>query len=573
MRPIRLPRWTAPILLAFLAPACSEVGNRPVVKIGNDVITLAELRRETADLPPGTRPSLATRAERVAFVEDMIRRRLLLDHARRQADREGAVLAEVASADSAAEHWNVRDKEDIVLRRLQAIEGGMGDPTEAELQEAMEKAPLRFRLRRILFADLETAKQTVAQWKPGALPDSPGKGERYRLLNQEERDWVSWPIDSAVDAVLALNPGEFSPPLVIDGQVQVVQLLERSAGDSVNVSQSGIAEGIRRRKRALAFEALEDRLAEQARVTYDAEATNLLAERIRDAILRGTPENDFGFALPTLSAEEGARVLASWSARKGAPSQLTVEDVVEAIRHMNPARRPMRGPLAGQVQRVAEAEVNRRLLLEEASRRMIEEDWWAERQLRRLEEERLVRLAKRRIEDEASFSQSTIDSLTTLLLAQRPFLLQEAMRARVVRIDSPSRESALEERALILAAGGSLARYAQILDGRTLSSASYHFLSLTPGGVGSPELERAIFQGPAGGVQGPFLFGQTWILFETIGLDPQHPRAPQEVRDEVSQSFREGQGAAVVETWVQSKRKEVGVTIHEDVLDHLGPGA
>jgi hypothetical protein len=450
----------------------------------------------------------------------------------------------------------------------------MGDPTEAELQDAMEKAPLRFRLRRILFADLETAQETAAQWKPGALPDSPAKGERYRLLNQERREWVLWPIDPVVDAVLTLKPGEFTPPLVIDGQAQVVQLLERGGRDSVRVvSQSGIAEGIRRRKRALAFEALENRLAEQAHVTYDAEATNLLAARIRDAILRGTPENDFEFALPTLSAEEGARVIASWAARKGAPSQLTVQDVVEAIRRMNPVRRPIKGPLAGQVQRVTEAEVNRWLLLEEASRRMIERDWWAEQQLRRLEEDRLMRLAMRRIEDEAGFSQGTIDSLTTLLLAAQPHLLREATRARVVRIDCPSRESALEERALILAAGGSLARYAHILDGRALSAASYHFLSLTPGGVGSAELEHAIFQRPAGSVQGPFLFGQTWILFETIGLDPEHERTPQEVRAEVSQSFREGQGAAVVETWVQGKRKEVGVTIHEDVLDHLGPGA
>ncbi|HET9886161.1 MAG TPA: hypothetical protein VFR10_01520, partial [bacterium] len=375
-----------------------------MVKIGNDVITLAELRRETANLPPGARPSLSTRAERVAFVEDMIRRRLLLDYARHQPQRAETTLADVASADSLADRWNARDREDIVLRRLQAIEGGMGDPTEAELNDALEKAPLRFRLRRILFADLESAQQTSARWKPGTAL-SPTQGERYRLLNEEERDWVSWPIDPVIDAVVRLNPGEFTPPLVIDGQAQVVQLLQRVGRDSVKVvSPSGIAEGIRRRKRALAFEALEDRLAEQAAITYDSEAIRFLASRIRDAILRGLPESDFAFALPTVSTEEGARVIASWAARKGAPSQLTVQEVVEAIRRMNPARRPMRGPLAGQVQRVTKAEVNRRLLLEEASRRMIEQDWWAARQLRRLEEERLVRLAMRRIEDEASHS-------------------------------------------------------------------------------------------------------------------------------------------------------------------------
>jgi hypothetical protein len=91
--------------------------------------------------------------------------------------------------------------------------------------------------------------------------------------------------------------------------------------------------------------------------------------------------------------------------------------------------------------------------------------------------------------------------------------------------------------------------------------------------VGSPEFERAIFEAPTGGVHGPFPFGQIWILFETIGLEPEHERAPEEVRAEVSRNFREGQGASIVEAWVQARRNEVGVTIHEDVLDHLAPGA
>lgn len=574
MRPIRLPRWTVPILFLLASASCADVGNRQVVKIGNDVITLDELRRQSAELPPANRPSLATRADRLAFVEDVIRRRLLLDHARTHVARAGAALVDVASADSVADRFIAQERENILLRRLQALEGGMGDPTEAEVREAMEKCAPRFRFRRILFANLETAKQTAAQWSAENPPKPSGKNESYLLLGAEQREWSAWPIDPVVDAVAVLKPGELTSPLLIDGQAQVVQLLDRAPRDSAKtISVSTVTEGIRRRKRALAYEALENRLVEQSHVTYDANVTNLLALRIRDAILEGTPDNEFTFAIPEISKEEGARVLASWAARKGAPSQVTAQDVLDALRRMSPARRPMRGSLAGQVQRVAEAEVSRRLLLEEASRRVIEQDWWAERQIRRLEEERLLRLAMRRIEDEASFSEGTIDSLTSLLLTARPNLLQEATRARVVRIDCASRESALKEREVILATGGALARYAQILDGRALSAASYHFLSLTPGGVGSPELERAIFQHPAGAVQGPFLFGNTWLLFETIGLEPEHERAPEEVRAEVSQNFREGQGAAIVEAWVQGKRKEVGVTIHEDVLDHLGPGA
>ena len=544
-----------------------------MVKIGNDVITLDELRRQSAELPPANRPSLATRADRLAFVDDVIRRRLLLDHAQDHLAPPEAP-AQSAMEDSAADRWIAREREDILLRRLQALEGGMGDPTDAELREAMEKSALHFRFRRVLFADLDTAKQTAAQWSSKSPPKASGKNESYLLLDQEQRAWSPWPIDAVLDAVAALEPGQVTSPLLIDGQVQVMQLLERTPRDSAKtVSSSSVTEGIRRRKRAFAFEALENRLIEQSHVTYDAEVTNFLASRIRDAILEGTPENEFNFAIPEISKEEGTRALAGWTARKGAASQVTAQDVVDALRRLPPARRPMRGPLAGQVQRVAEAEVSRRLLLEEASRRTIEQDWWAERQIRRLEDERLLRLAMRRIEDEASFSEGTIDSLTALLLSARPNLLQEATRARVVRIDCVSRESALKERELILGAKGALARYAQVLDGRALSAASYHFLSLTPGGVGSPELERAIFQHPARAVQGPFLFGQTWLLFETIALEPEHQRAQQEVRAEVSQNFRDGQGAAIVEAWVQGKRKEVGVTIHEDVLDHLGPGA
>jgi hypothetical protein len=574
MRPGRLLRWTAPILFALAGASCADLGNRPAAKVGNDVITLEDLRRESAELPPANRPSLGTRAERIAFVEEVIRRRLLVDHARTQVDRAGAALASVASADSLADRTAAHEREDILLRRLQALEGGMGDPSEAELQESMERSATRFRFRRVLFASMEAAKQASAEWAAGAELEPKGRNALYQVLPAEERDGFSWPIDPVMDAISILKPGEVSPPLWIDGQAQTVQLLARNRRDTrKDETVSTVAEGARRRKRALAFEALENRLLQGARPTFDAPAMSLLASRIRDAVLDGTPENDLEFAIPEISPEEGTRVIASWSARKGATSQITIQEVVDALRRMSPARRPMRGALVGQVQRIAEAEVKRRLLLEEASRRGIEQDWWADRQLRRIEEERLLRLATRRIEDEASFSESKIDSLTTMILAARPKLLREPVRARVVRIDNATREAALEERAFILAAGGAIPRYTQILNGNAVSPASYHFLSLTPSGVSSLGFERAIFEAPAGGVHGPFLFGQIWILFETIGIEPERERTPEEVRAEVSRNFREGQGASIVEAWVQARRNEVGVTIHEDVIDHLAPGA
>jgi len=568
MRPARLLRFTSLILLALGSMSCADVGNRPAVKVGNDVITLGELRRQSADLPPSNRPTLATRAERLSFVDDVIRRRLLLDHARKEFADRGA------GADSTADRMSTRDQEDIVLRRLQAIEGGMGDPTEAELREAQENASFRYRMRRILFGNLEEAQKAAALWQSGAPVDTLGGSGAFRILEPEERDWSVWPIDAATDAIVALDPGECTPALSIDGQALVIQLLGKTARDPEKTGTlSAIAEGVRRRKRALTFDALENRLVAEARITFDSGAMDLLASRIRDAILQSLPENDPAFAIPAIAPQEESRVVASWAGRKGARSEVTVGDVVDALRRINPSRRATRGPLLSQVHRLAQSEARRRLLLDEAERRGIARDWWAERQLRRIEEERMMRIAMRQIEDQGDFSASAVDSLTSLLLMVRPNLLRQPIRARVVRIDSATRGSALEERARILAAGGARARYAEILDGGALSPASYHFLSLSQGGVGPAELERAIFQQSPGTVQGPFLFGQSWVLFETIALDPERDRSPEEVRAEVSQNFREGQGAAVVEAWVQAKRKEVGVTIHEDVLDHLGPGA
>jgi hypothetical protein len=216
--------------------------------------------------------------------------------------------------------------------------------------------------------------------------------------------------------------------------------------------------------------------------------------------------------------------------------------------------------------------VDRRLLLAEAKRRGIESDWWAERQLRRLEEERLLRVATRRIKDDAEISAVAIDSLAIRWLVSQPNLLQESPSARVARIDCPTKETALEERARIAAAGGTLPWYREILGGEALSSASVHFLTLARGGLASPEMEEVVFRRPPGTIQGPIPFGESWILVETLEIKPAQTRSEEDFAQQIRETYRSRQEAVLVEDWVKAKREEVGVTIHEDVVDRLSPG-
>jgi hypothetical protein len=551
------------VIVGLAIVGCSEIGRRPVVQVGTTKFTLDDLRHIYADLPTNARPALSTRPQRLAFADEVVRRHLLAEH--------GRSIAEGDTARQAA----ARVREDVLLRRLHAIEGGMGDPTPEELRASANQIATRYSVRRFVFVERAAAERAAERLAQGAPAESIAADPQCRAFGPETLVWVPWPIDPLADAVTRLSPGQSTGPIEGDGLPQIVQLLEVTAVPSGTglPADSRLTELVRRRKRGLATEALAEQLRNAASIRFDEETMRLLAERTRSAILSGeVAENDLDFAIPALSPEEEARTAATYRSVAGVEERFTAGDYLRELRRTSAARRPWRGPLRLLAERSMTREIERRLLVQEAERRRIDQDWWAERDLRLIEEERVLRRGRRDIEAAVTITDASIDSMTSFLVSAQPGVLSRPSQAHVLRMDFPTEEAAADERARALAAGGLNARVADILEGRALSGGVVHVFRISPGALGSPEIDRLVFDGAPGRTQGPVRFGASWILLEVQGFESAGARSPEDLRDEVRRSLHEGRSASVIETWVRARRDSLGVAIDEEQLDRLSHG-
>ncbi len=551
-------------MIAFVALAgCSEIGRRPAVKVGTKSFFLEDLRHIYADLPAPARPTLSTRPQRLAFADEVVRRHLLMEHGRSIAE-DDTLLA-----------GGGRIREEVLLRRLHAIEGGMADPTDEELNAARTHLASRFLVRRFVFTDREQAERAAQRLGRGTPVDSIAADPQCRAFAPETWQWLPWPIDPLADAVTRLAPGETTAPIEGEGFVHIAQLLEVSAAPqgAPEATGSRLVEVVRRRKRQLAVDALVERLRNAANIRFDDATMRLVVDRTRSAILAGEfAESDAEFSIPTLSKEEESLTAASYRSVSGSEEEFLAGDYRRELQRTSPGRRPWRGSLRLLAERALEREIERRLLVQEAERRNLARDWWAERDLRLFEEERLLRRGRKAIESSVTIAEASIDSMTSLLVTAKPNILRQPARARVLRVDFPTAEAAADERERALAAGGLGPRFADILDGRTLPTGVVHIFQISPGVLGSAEIDRLVFASSPGRIEGPIRFGASWILLEVQGFEPVGERSPDDLRNEVRRSLHEGRNTTAVDTWVRARRDSLGVSIDEELLDRLSHG-
>jgi hypothetical protein len=550
------------ITLVALA-GCSEIGRRPVVQVGTTSFSLEDLRHIYADLPAPARPTLSTRPQRLAFADEVVRRHLLMEH--------GRTIAEDDTSLAGAG----RIREEVLLRRLHAIEGGMADPTDEDLNTARKHLASRYLVRRFVFVDRKQAELAAERLGRGMPADSVAADSQCRVFAPETWQWLPWPIDPLADAVSRLGPGEATAPIEGEGFVHIAQVLEVSAAPAGAPEATGsqLAEAVRRRKRQLAVDALVERLRNAANIRFHDDTMRLVVDRTRAAILAGEfAESDAGFAIPTLSNEEESLPAASYRSVSGNEETFLAGDYRRELQRASPGRRPWRGSLRLLAERAVEREIERRLLVQEAERRNLARDWWAERDLRLFEEERVLRRGRKAIESSVTIAEASIDSMTSLLVNAEPNILRQPGRARVLRVDFPTAEAAADERELALAAGGLGPRLADILDGRTLPTGVVHMFRISPGVLGSAEIDHLVFAGPPGRIEGPIRFGASWILLEVQGFESVGERSQDELRNEVRRSLHEGRSTTAVDTWVRARRDSLGVSIDEELLDRLSHG-
>ena len=113
------------LLLSAVLLSCSEFGDSVVARSGSDRLTVRDLRLAYANTQPLSRPPLNTRRDRLAFLNQVLDHRLLLDHGR----------ALVAANDLVPDAAYERGRMECLVQRLLTLEGEGWQPNESDVEE------------------------------------------------------------------------------------------------------------------------------------------------------------------------------------------------------------------------------------------------------------------------------------------------------------------------------------------------------------------------------------------------------------------------------------------------------
>ena len=540
--------------------ACSDLSQPVLVAIGDETFSADDLRRVYADIEPSNRPPLVTREQRVAFVDLFIERRLLAEEGERRLAGDEAAHAELD-----------RGRDEVLLKRLRVVESAHRTVTAEAIEEARGRMAWTRTGTRVPFASREAAEVARRELQIGTGLERLTR-DRFGgvVVTGDTLVWSPLPQPLA-DAVVDLDAGEVSEPIEIAGVWWILRVDTREPRTvpEAEGSDTQVAQGLQFRHRVESDRDLGRRLREQAELVIEASTVERLARRTSEAILAdGATEHDPEWALPVLTSEELDLPLASW--RGG--GTWTAADYLDALRRTGRAQRPRSGPLTAAVTRTVEGEVTRHLLLDEALRRRLDEDWWVRSSVASGRTERLIQLAIDGLQTGGRPDPARADSLADILLEAQPELFRQEPAVRVARFDFPTRDAAERERERIRRAGGSQGRIAEILAGDPGFEGIYFLVFLSQGGVNHGELERFLFEEPPGELGGPFTFGEGWTLVECLERMDTESLSADQMRAQVIARLSSNREAETVPDWVRARRGEVGVVVDVEGLDVLAPG-
>ncbi|MBZ0269647.1 hypothetical protein K8I85_15960 [bacterium] len=540
------------VLLALVA-GCDELGEQVLLNIGPRAFTARDLREIHAAMDAAARPALATREEREAFVSAIVERVLLEEY--------GESLVTAGEADVEAESDVAR--EDALIRRLRVLLGSNAPLDSVTARNAYERMCVLHRVRTVAFASEEEARRARQRLEPGqgldALPEyaRSGGGE----------SWIAWSAssDPIAEELEGHEVGDIVGPFPSRTWWRLVELLGHRPAElePYEKIRGRILGSLRAREELLRTRELLAERLEAENLRIDGEKVAWLAAETREAILRpGATEADADWAVPRLDESDLATVVAEWKT-----GRFTAGDYVGAVERMSRGQRPRSSGLQLTVHGLVEDGVERRLLVAEAERRRLDEDRWVRQALRSGRAERLIRVAIQRIERDAVVPGDN-ESLMRALRESQPQLLRSEPKARLLRMDLPTRELAESEVAAIARAGGGRERLREILSMPGPVPGAYHLLESNASAITEPAVREAVFDGETGTPLGPFESVGAWFVLVCLEIEP-----PRDVDvEELSGSSLGASGPEAVQQWIRERREAVGVSVNRDALDEIGPG-
>jgi parvulin-like peptidyl-prolyl isomerase len=552
-------RWILPVsILAAVAVSglLASCGGKPgnvVAKIGDKAITTDDYNAAYLAISLPSRPKqMHTMEGKRKFLEDLINKEVLVVEATKMGLTEDPTVVRAMKS--------LTEQEVLKALRDEAVETGV-HVEPAMLREFYEKQKQKYHLQLLVFNSREEAADVEKRARGGApFSALAGRSILARAYPDADLGWRSYgdfdePLNSTV---FSLKAGETSDLLEMatgDLVLARVVAIEPNAGlPSFEEAKDGIVEQVKNVQRRTRFNEWTQANVEKYQVTVDPAVAGKLCGQ-----LEWNPDPAAGDPRPQLPPDVEAEVIGSYSGGK-----MTVGDFIDELMLVPPQARPPRDATPSEFIRMVTLVLTNRALVEEGRARGLPERDDIRRNLERAQEERIVTMLFYNVIKDVSITDEDIrtyydnykDSLqkaeeyelSRIVLGSQP---EAAAVLRQIRSGQPF-EKLAEERSI---------------DARTAKRGGK--LSPATADVLPPEVREVVASLAVGGLGGPVKSEEGWVILRLDGHTPERQLTFDETKDTIQNQLLQTRQGDVFDAWIAEKRQELGVEVHDDVLEGI----
>jgi len=565
----RIVGSTAAVVLLAGCSGKGEGGGtaaKVVASAGDITVTLADFQQAYDQITENYRPDIGTLEGKRSFANDLLNRAILLD--------EGYKLGGIGDPKIQGHLERARDNQMLQLLYRNEVEAKV-DVLGRDVAELYEKRKFNVRASHILLDDVEEAKRVREEIVSGKI--SFEDAARKYSIDQSSRgaggalSEIMWGRNLPQFQAMAfeLEPGNVSEPVETTIGVHLIRVDERLPQELPDLEsmRPQLRTDARRQLEAVRLNEFVEALEEKLGLAWNETTLDRLMERIEEETHQDIdtipPAEQY---IPDVTAEEREMEIASW---KG--GRWTIGDYVDYLGTQPPNARPVsRLPRNGLREYIRTAQIREKLLVIEARERGYDLDPEVVKADARLREQILVNMVHGRFLQAADVPEEDARALYDSTRAENPDALMLPERVDMMVLVHSDADVVREGLRRIKAGEP---------ENEVIGELSIDFRTRTQGGrTGlvargnyAPQLEEVAFGGRAGK-------GWSQVVETESGsgavkvLAHEQPRIAEfdEMRDQIVQSLANQRGEAAFEEWLQARRDELGVEIHDDVLALIG---
>jgi parvulin-like peptidyl-prolyl isomerase len=557
-------------VLGLLA-GCGEGGGGSEGKIvataGSEIqITLADFQQSFNQITQTYRPDISTLEGKRSFANDLVNREILLDEAYKLGGiSDPKILTHVESA---------RNGQMLRLLYRNEVEAKV-DVLGRDVAELYEKRKLNVRASHILLDDMEAAARIREEIVGGQL--SFAQAARKYSIDQSTREAggslgeLQWSrrLPEFHAKAFELEPGIVSEPVEtpIGVHLIVVDEVLPQELESLEALRPGLRTEARQHLEVVRLNEFVAELEEKAGLTWHDDALRTLLSCIVTEAAKDIdtiPQNEWH--VPDATPEQRKMDVATFSG-----GSWTIGDYIGFIQSQPPQNRPVtRLPFNGLKEYVRTTQLQEKLLVAEALERGYDQDPEVQKADKRMREQILVNLVHSRFLQAADVPEEDARAIYDSTKAENPDALLIAERVDMVVFVHNDPEVVHEGlRRIASGEAESLVLSELSLDFRTKSKGGR--TGLVARGNYAPQLEELAFSGRVGEGWSEVIVTESGAGTVKV-LAHEEPRLAtfEEMREPLMQNLLSARGENAFEEWLTSRRNDLGVEIHDEVLELIG---